>query len=127
MIRLARTGKTKKPYFRLIVSEKTKDTHGDYLEILGHINPHAAPREIVLKADRIKYWLGVGAQPSPAVHNVLVDKGILSGEKLRVWKPKKKETTEAEAKPAQTKAATAPVEEAKKEEAAKPAEPKAEA
>lgn len=115
MIRLARTGKTKKPYFRVIVSEKTKDTHGDYLEILGHINPHATPREVVLKADRIKYWLGVGAQPSPAVHNMLVENGVMEGDKLRVWKPKKKEVTEAEAKPAETKAEAAPATELAKE------------
>lgn len=106
MIRLARTGKTKKPYFRVIVSEKAKDTHGDYLEILGHVDPHSEPRGIVLKTDRIKYWLGVGAKPSPAVHNMLVENGVLSGEKLRVWKSKKKEVVETEVKPAEVKTET---------------------
>ncbi|MDP3985899.1 MAG: 30S ribosomal protein S16 [Candidatus Veblenbacteria bacterium] len=90
MIRLARTGKTKQAHFRLIVSEKTKDTHGDYLEILGHLNPHNKERQLVLKADRVEYWLAHGAQPSPTVHNLLVDQGIVKADKLRVWKPKKK-------------------------------------
>lgn len=90
MIRLARVGKTKKPYFRLIVSEKTKDTHGDYLEILGHVNPHTQPRSVTLKTERIKYWLDHGAKTSPSVYNLLVEHGLISGEKLRVWKPKKK-------------------------------------
>ncbi len=90
MIRLARTGKTKKPYFRVIVSEKTKDTHGDYLEMLGHVDPHANPRGVTLKADRVKYWLEHGAQPSPTVRNLLIDQKLMTGPKLRVWKAKKK-------------------------------------
>jgi len=103
VIRLARVGKTKKPYFRLIVSEKTKDTQGDYLENLGSINPHTNPRTIQLNTDRIKYWLSVGAQVSPSVRNMLIEAGVMSGEKLRVWKAKKKVAAEvpaAESKPA---------------------------
>lgn len=90
MIRLARTGKKKQAYFRLIVSEKTKDTHGDYLEALGHVNPHSSPRQINLNEDRLKYWLSKGAQASPSVHNILVEANLLKADKLRVWKPKKK-------------------------------------
>lgn len=97
MIRLARIGKTKKPYFRVVVSEKTKDTHGDYLEGLGHIDPHTNPRDVVLKAERIKYWLGQGAKASPSVHNILVDQGIIKDDKKRVWKPKKKAVAETAA------------------------------
>lgn len=95
MIRLARTGKKKQAYFRLIVSEKTKDTHGDYLEVLGSIDPHANPRQVTLKTDRVKYWLSKGAQASPVVHNILVDQGVVQAAKLRVWKPKKKEAEAA--------------------------------
>ena len=115
MIRLARTGKTKQAYFRLIVSEKTKDTHGDYLEILGHVDPHQNPRGVELKADRVKYWLEKGAQPSPSVHNLLVDQGVLKAEKLRVWKPKKKAAPEGEAAPQPAAAAAPKAEEAKAE------------
>jgi len=99
MIRLARTGKKKKAYFRFIVSEKTKDTHGDYLEALGNMDPHANPRKLTLKTDRIKYWLEHGAQPSPTVHNILVEQKLIKGDKLRVWK--------AKAKPAEEKSAPA--------------------
>lgn len=97
MIRLARVGKKKQAYFRLIVSEKTKDTHGDYLENLGHMNPHANPREVVFKADRIKYWIEKGAQASPTVHNILVEQGLIKADKLRVWKSKKTEAAPAAA------------------------------
>ncbi len=96
-IRLARTGKKQKAYFRLIVSEKTKDTHGDYLEILGNINPHTNPSTVVLKQDRINYWLSKGAQPSPVVHNLLVEKGLIKSAKVKVWKAKPKTASETEA------------------------------
>ena len=100
MIRLARTGKTKKAYFRIIVSEKTKDTHGDYLEILGHMDPHSNPRKLDLKTERVQYWISKGAKASATMHNILVDEGVIKGDKLRVWKPKKKSAEElaAEAK-----------------------------
>ena len=61
-IRLARTGKKKQAQFRLVVSEKTKDTKGDYLELLGHLNPHDVSRKSVIKEDRVKYWIEKGAQ-----------------------------------------------------------------
>lgn len=134
MIRLARVGKTKKPYFRLIVSEKTKDTHGDYLEILGHVNPHGEGRQVVLKSDRVQYWLSVGAQPSASVHNLLVEQRLVKSEKLRAWKPKKKaaEVLAAEAKtkadaakPAEVKAEEPKAEEVTPAEEAKPAEAEA--
>jgi small subunit ribosomal protein S16 len=98
IIRLARTGKKKQAHFRLIISEKTKDTHGDYLEALGHMDPHANPRKVVLETDRIKYWLSKGAQVSPSVHNIFVEQGIIKADKLRVWKPKAKKAAEGEAK-----------------------------
>ncbi len=107
-IRLARTGKKKHAYFRLIVSEKTKDTHGDYLELLGHVNPHKNPWEVVLKADRVKHWLDHGAQTSASVHNLLVDQKLIKAEKLRVWKAKKKDATEAPAAAPATKKEEAP-------------------
>ncbi|MBU1038889.1 30S ribosomal protein S16 [Patescibacteria group bacterium] len=96
-IRLARIGKKQKAYFRLIVSEKTKDTHGDYLEILGNLNPHTNPSTVVLKEDRIIYWLSKGAQPSAVVHNMLVDKGLLKVAKVKAWRAKPKTTSELEA------------------------------
>ncbi|PLX24659.1 30S ribosomal protein S16, partial [Candidatus Parcubacteria bacterium] len=54
-IRLQRVGRKKLPIYRVVVSEKTKDTYGDHLEILGTYNPHS--KEANLKVDRIKHWL----------------------------------------------------------------------
>ncbi|MBI5731992.1 MAG: 30S ribosomal protein S16 [Candidatus Magasanikbacteria bacterium] len=79
MIRLARVGKTKQPAFRLIVSEKSKDNLGSYLENLGNYN--ARKKQAEWKIDRIKYWLEKGAQMSATVRNLLVEQKIIAGEK----------------------------------------------
>ena len=67
-IRLSRFGKKKHPMYRVIISEKQKDTIEDYLELLGHYDPHTNKAE--LKVDRIKYWLEKGTQASGTVHNL---------------------------------------------------------
>ena len=83
MIRFQRVGKKKSPSYRVVISEKAKDTHGDSLEILGNYNPVANPKIVDLKVDRIKHWLGQGAQASESVHNLLVREGIVTGDKKK--------------------------------------------
>lgn len=128
IIRLSRVGKKGQPFFRLIINEKAKDTQGSYLEILGSYNPRS--KELNLKEERIKHWLSKGAQASPTVHNLFVDKGLLSGPKRSATSVKKKEgegQTAAAPKPAEApKAPEAPkTDEAKPDETpveTKPAE-----
>ena len=129
-IRFSRKGKKKSPLYSLIVLEKTKDPWGDYIEKLGTFNPHT--KAVELNADRINYWIGIGAQPTPTVHNLLVTQGIIKADKVRAGKsqPGKKRSAEiagakqaeedAKAKAEADKlAASAPVEAtAGKEEAA---------
>lgn len=107
VLRLSRVGKKSHPTFRLIASDKHKDTAGTYLELLGSYDPHAVPSRVEFKADRIKYWLSVGAQPSDTVHNLLVEKGILTGTKKVIAKAKATEVDPAatSATPAETPAA----------------------
>lgn len=100
MIRLQRIGKKKQPTYRVVVSEKSKDLFGAQLEILGNYNPVAKPKTIELKAERIKYWLSVGAQASATVHNLLVQNGVIHGKKVQAWKPTKKSKQAAAAKAA---------------------------
>jgi small subunit ribosomal protein S16 len=87
-IRLQRTGKRGQAYFRLVVTEHTTKPKGKYLEFLGSYDPHK--NEISVKADRVKYWLSVGAKLSETANNLLVGKGIIEGKKVKVWRPKKK-------------------------------------
>ena len=70
-IRLSRTGAKKKPSYRVVVMDKRRARDSRSLEIVGHYNPRPDPIELVLKRDRIKYWLGVGAQPSDTVKRLM--------------------------------------------------------
>lgn len=70
-IRLARTGAKKKPSYRVVVIDKRRARDSRNIEIVGHYNPRPDPIELVLKRDRITYWLGVGAQPSDTVKRLL--------------------------------------------------------
>lgn len=83
MIRLQRVGKKKSPSYRVIVNEKARDTYAPSLEILGHYDPTQNPKVLELKADRIKYWISVGAQCSNTVHNLLLKEGIVEGDKKK--------------------------------------------
>jgi small subunit ribosomal protein S16 len=71
MIRLSRIGKKKKPFYRVVVIEKTRPRGGRVVEAVGTYDPLKKPAEIKLKAERIKHWLANGAQPSDTVRSFL--------------------------------------------------------
>jgi small subunit ribosomal protein S16 len=73
MIRLARFGAKKKPFYRVVVIEKERARNGRSLEVVGHYNPLTKPEQVVLKHDRIEHWTKSGAQLSDTVKR-LVDK-----------------------------------------------------
>lgn len=83
MLRLQRLGKLKNPSYRLIVSEKHKDTQSGTLENLGIYNPIVTPKVVTLNKERINYWLSVGAQMSASVNNLLLKEGVIKGEKQK--------------------------------------------
>jgi len=70
-IRLSRFGKKKKPFYRVVVTESRRPRDGRFVEIVGTYDPLKKPAEIKLKAERIKYWIGCGAQPSDTVRSFL--------------------------------------------------------
>ena len=70
-IRLTRTGAKKKPSYRVIVTDSRRPRDSRSLEIVGHYNPRPDPIELVLKRERITYWMGVGAQPSNTVQRLI--------------------------------------------------------
>jgi len=67
MIRLARFGARKQPYYRVVVIEKRQARNGRSLEIVGTYNPRTNPATVDLKRDRIEHWVGQGAQLSDRV------------------------------------------------------------
>lgn len=76
MIRLSRIGKKKQPAYRVVVIEKTRPRDGRFVEIVGTYDPLKNPAIIKLDAERVKYWLGCGAQPSDTVRSFLRNQKI---------------------------------------------------
>jgi small subunit ribosomal protein S16 len=75
-IRLARFGKKKMPCYRVVVIDKRRPRNGRFVEIVGTYDPLTKPAEIKLDAERIKYWIGCGAQPSDTVRSFLQSQKI---------------------------------------------------
>jgi small subunit ribosomal protein S16 len=71
MIRLARVGACKQPYYRIVVIEKDRARNGRSIEVVGTYNPRTEPATLDLKHERIAYWRGVGAQVSSRVEKLL--------------------------------------------------------
>ena len=72
-IRLARTGAKKRPFYHLVVTDSRSPRGGRFIERLGFFNPIATGGEerFRIDADRLAYWRGEGAQPTPAVTKLL--------------------------------------------------------
>ena len=78
-LRLSRGGSKKRPYYKVVVSNSRSPRDGKYLEQVGTYNPLLAKDDenrVRLIEDRIKYWLGVGAQPTDRVARMLDKAGI---------------------------------------------------
>lgn len=71
VIRLSRQGTKKKPFYRVVLLEKSAARNGRSLEILGTYNPVPNPARIELNRERIEHWVGCGAQVSSTVDNLL--------------------------------------------------------
>jgi small subunit ribosomal protein S16 len=70
-IRLTRKGTKKKPFYRIVAADIEAPRDGRFLETLGTYDPMTEPNTIVLKQDRIAYWLEQGAKPSTTVQSIL--------------------------------------------------------
>jgi small subunit ribosomal protein S16 len=71
MIRLARFGARKQPYYRVVVIEKERARNGRPVEVVGTYNPRTDPATFDLKRDRIDYWVSKGAQLSDRVRKLV--------------------------------------------------------
>jgi small subunit ribosomal protein S16 len=91
-IRLSRGGSKKRPYYKVVVSNSRAPRDGKYLEQVGTYNPLLAKDDanrVRLTEDRVRYWLGVGAQPTDRVARMLDKAGIK--ERAATSNPKKGE------------------------------------
>ena len=140
-LRLSRGGTKKRPVYKVVVADSRFARDGRFIEKVGFFNP-LLPKEkkerIGLEAERIKYWLGQGAQPTTRVARILGENELMpmpangnNPQKAIPKKDRKKEGSEdakkGEAPKAEAPKAEAPKTEAKKEEAPKAEAKKAEA
>jgi small subunit ribosomal protein S16 len=138
-LRLSRGGTKKRPVYKVVVADSRFARDGRFIEKVGFFNP-LLPKEkkerVGLEAERIKYWLGQGAQPTTRVARILGENELMpmpaNGNNPNKAVPKKernkKEEDNKEApKEEAPKAEAAPAAEAPKEEAPKEEAPKAEA
>ncbi|MBF5080666.1 30S ribosomal protein S16 [Quadrisphaera sp. INWT6] len=70
-IRLKRLGKIRAPYYRIVVADSRTKRDGRAIEEIGKYHPTEEPSFIEVDGERARYWLGVGAQPSPQVEAIL--------------------------------------------------------
>ena len=80
MIRLARTGARKQPQYRIVVIEKERARNGRPVEVVGTYNPRTSPAEIVLKRERVEYWVSRGAKMSDRVGKIVAKPAPASAE-----------------------------------------------
>ena len=122
-IRLSRGGAKKRPYYRIVVADSRRSRDGKYIDQVGTYNPMLSkenPDRVKIDIDKVKEWIGKGAQPSDRVNLFLSTMGV--GEKPIITEKTKKHLPK---KKAQEKLLAA--KEAAKVAAEAPAEPVAEA
>lgn len=71
MIRLARVGARKQPYYRIVVIDKASARNGRSVEVVGTYNPRTNPASVELKRDRVDHWVSKGAQLSEIVGKIV--------------------------------------------------------
>jgi small subunit ribosomal protein S16 len=126
-IRLSRSGSKKRPYYRIVVADARAPRDGKFIERIGSYNPLLAKgdeKRVVLDAERAKYWVENGAQPTDRVARFLDAAGVK--ERAARSNPKKAEPGQKAKDRAEDRAAKlAEAEEAAKAAAAAPAEEEA--
>ncbi|KUG26627.1 ssu ribosomal protein s16p [hydrocarbon metagenome] len=137
-LRLRRMGKKRQPVYKLVAADSRSPRDGRFIESFGLYNPKTEPSTVEINEERALYWLGVGAQPTTTVKNLLSAEGILYkrdlmkrglneeevAKEMETWlKQREARLSAVKAKTEKTKAGAEKVKEKKKEE---PAEAKAE-
>ena len=145
-IRLSRGGAKKRPFYRIVVADARRPRDGHFIERLGTYNPLLSRDDdarVMLKEDRIKHWLSVGAKPTDRVHRFLDAAGLLqraarsnpkkglpgkkAQERLEAQKAAEEEAAQAAAEPAEAETEQAEVAETEATETETTEDPDAEA
>ena len=87
VIRMIRAGARKRPFYRIVVADSRRQRDGRFVEILGYYDPMAKPFAVKMDEDKVKSWIGQGAQPSTQAASLFRRAGIIAA---RPSKPTKK-------------------------------------
>ncbi|MBQ8708598.1 MAG: 30S ribosomal protein S16 [Succinivibrionaceae bacterium] len=71
VIRLARAGAKKRPFYQVVVADSRREHNGKFIERVGFFNPISKDKEFRLEMDRVEYWIEKGAQPSDRVSSLI--------------------------------------------------------
>ncbi|MBX5483488.1 MAG: 30S ribosomal protein S16 [Myxococcaceae bacterium] len=71
VIRLARAGAKKRPYYHVVATDSRNPRDGKFIEAIGAYDPNLDPPKISFNRDRLDYWLKVGARPSETVADLI--------------------------------------------------------
>jgi len=112
VIRLARTGRSKYPTYRIVAAESARAATGKFVAVLGHYNPHT--KDLVIKREEVQKHLSNGAQPSNTVTKLLMRDKV----ELPAWVKLKTKAPKAVEAPAEEAAAPAAATEVTETEAA---------
>jgi small subunit ribosomal protein S16 len=75
-LRLTRVGSKKNPIYRVVAADSRSPRDGKFIEIVGRYNPQTDPSTIELDEEKIKAWLGKGAQPTDSVRRLMKAKNL---------------------------------------------------
>lgn len=70
-LRLARMGRKKRPFYRIVAADQRSPRDGRFIERLGFYDPMKEPNELHVDLERVDYWLGEGASPSDTVSDLI--------------------------------------------------------
>ena len=76
-------GKKKQPIYKVVAADSRSPRDGKFIEAIGLYNPKTNPATVDIKEERALYWLGVGAQPTDTVKNLLSNQGIILKRELK--------------------------------------------
>ena len=109
-IRLSRGGSKKRPFYRVVAADQRAPRDGRFIEKLGTYNPllpQDHEQRLVINEERVKYWLGVGAQPTERLEKLFSNLGLVKAPALREQPKKSAPKAKAQERMNDTEAAAA--------------------
>ena len=77
-LRLSRSGRHKRPFFRIVATDSRSPREGRFLEVVGTYDPLKKEENCTIHTEKVKYWIGQGAEISDTVRTLIQKKGIFS-------------------------------------------------